>query len=77
MLDYGYKKLQAFGSGPYHQWVQNGDGWYFRTADGQLLKGCRAVIDGVEYGFDDAGKMQKAGRSTERTGIISVQTALW
>ena len=59
MLDYGYKKLQAFGSGPYHQWVQNGDGWYFRTADGQLLKGCRAVIDGVEYGFDDAGKMQK------------------
>ena len=59
MLDYGYKKLQAFGSGPYHQWVQNGDGWYFRTADGQLLKGCRAVIDGAEYGFDDAGKMQK------------------
>ena len=59
MLDYGYKKIQAFGSGPYHQWVQNGDGWYFRTADGQLLKGCRAVIDGAEYGFDDAGKMRK------------------
>ena len=59
MLDYGYKKIQTFGSGPYHQWVQNGDGWYFRTADGQLIKGCRAVIDGAEYGFDDAGKMRK------------------
>lgn len=27
--------------------------------DGQLLKGWPAVIDGAEYGFDDAGKMRK------------------
>ena len=27
MLDYGYKKLQAFGSGPYPQRVQTGDRW--------------------------------------------------
>lgn len=77
MLDYGYKKLQAFGSGPYHQWVQNGDGWYFRTADGQLLKGCRRSSTERNMALTMLEKCRRAGRSTERTGTISVQTALW
>ncbi len=60
MLDYGYEKIKASGGGgAYHQWVQNGDGWYFRTAGGQLLTDCRAVIDGTEYGFDADGRMRR------------------
>lgn len=41
----------------YNRWVQDGDGWRFELADGTRLTDCVVLIDDVEYGFDEEGRM--------------------
>lgn len=73
LLDYGYELNSAglltaqtgngaaqtpgAGNAGFNRWVQDENDWRFVLADGTSLSNCIVLIDDVEYGFDENGRM--------------------
>lgn len=77
MLDYGYKKLQAFGSGRTISGCRTETAGISARLTDSSLRGAGRSSTERNMALTMLEKCRRAGRSTERTGTISVQTALW